>query len=465
MGLIRAFTGAISGTFADQWKDIFTAGQFDEHTVVVPGILQQPFRGRGSSNKATQGVISNGSKIFVPENTAAFIFSQAGIEEIITTPGGYEYQHGQESVFNDGGTFGSMARSLFDQAVDRIGYGGQTPDQKQIAFVNLREIRGIKFGTRGPLIYNDLFYGVDLEILAFGTFSLMVVDAERFIKNFVPANVNNYTFDNPKARAQILSEFRQSFTDALNTLSTKYRISQLPSQANELAASIADVSSNAGTWNERFGFEVVSVAIENIELTLESREIIKQYSINKMNLRAYDDVSQRASNIAAQQKIAQGVQEHGLGDGGGMLFGMNMAQGMNPQNAAPFQQAASMSFDEQIEAVKKLKGLLDAGILSQEEFDVKKRELMGVSSTKEQMPNNSAAKGNFINAQDSPKWYYVRDGQSYGPFPEAELVVLIKSGILTLDTLVYNVFDSNFGGNWVAAKGTSLINLFGSFAR
>jgi len=42
------------------------------------------------------------------------------------------------------------------------------------------------------------------------------------------------------------------------------------------------------------------------------------------------------------------------------------------------QQKAPMSFDEQIATVKKLKDLLDAGILSQEEFDAKKRDVMGL---------------------------------------------------------------------------------------
>lgn len=49
-----------------------------------------------------------------------------------------------------------------------MGFAGPTADQKQIAFVNLREVRGNRFGTRGPLLYNDLFYGVDLEVRAFG---------------------------------------------------------------------------------------------------------------------------------------------------------------------------------------------------------------------------------------------------------------------------------------------------------
>lgn len=374
MGIIRAFAGAIGGTFADQWKDIITVGQFDEHTVVAPGIIQQANNGRGSNFYGSNGVISNGSKIFVPENTAAFIFSQSGIEDIITIPGGYEFQSGQKSVFNGDG----ITNSILNQAIDRIGFGGQTSDQKQIAFVNLREIRDVKFGTRGPLVYNDLFYGTDLEILAFGSFSLKVINAEKFIKNFVPANVTYYSFDDTKARAQILSEFIQSFTVALNSLSTTYRISQLPAQANEIAVRISMDNSNAGTWKDRFGFEIVKVGIENIEFSPDSRELVKQYSSNKMNLKAYEDISQKSSNIAAQQKIAQGIQDNGLGDGAGLILGMNLAQTMNPQTAATTKQSNNMTFDEQIEMVKKFKELMDVGILSKEEFDAKKKEIMGL---------------------------------------------------------------------------------------
>lgn len=185
----------------------------------------------------------------------------------------------------------------------------------------MREIRDIKFGTRGPLVYNDMFYGTDLEIFAFGTFSLKIIDAETFINNYVPANINYYSFDDQKERTQIIFEFIQSFTVALNSLSTRCRVYQLPSRANQIAEKISLDNSNAGTWKERFGFEIVKVGIENIEFSPESREFVKQYSSNKMNLKAYEDISQKSSNIAAQQKIAQGIQNNGLGDGAGMIFG------------------------------------------------------------------------------------------------------------------------------------------------
>lgn len=317
-------------------------------------------------------MISNGSRIFVPENTAAFVFSQAGIENIITESGSYDFQEGEKSIFNGDG-FGS---AIFGQVKDRIGYGGISSSEHRIAFVNLREIRDIKFGTRGPQAYNDIFYGVDLEVYAYGSFSIKVVEPEVFIKNFVPANTSKYSFDDEKVRGQLLSEFLQSFMVALNQLSTTYRITQVPSHANEISSQIANDAYNAGTWKERFGFEIVKVAIENIEFSQQSRELVQQYAANKMNLRAYEDVSQHASDIAAQQKIAQGIQDNGLGNAGGMVFGMNMAQGLGSN--AESKAKATMTFDEQIEALKKLKELVDTGILTQEEFDKKKKEIMGM---------------------------------------------------------------------------------------
>ena len=374
MSIIQAFTGALTGTFADQWKDIITAGHFDERTAIVSGVLKQTNNGRGTNYKGSMGVISNGSKIFVPENTAAVIFSQAGIEAIITQSGGYEYQNGQSSVFNGEG----VMESFVCQIAGRVGFGGQASDQKHIAFVNLREIRGIKFGTRGPLVYNDLFYGTDLEITAFGTFSLRIVNVETFIRSFVPANVFHYSFNTQEARQQLVSEFIQSFTVALNSLSSMFRISQLPSQAHTIAAQVSAGSIGARSWAERFGIEVVNVGIENIEFTPEARGLVKQYSTNVMNLKAYENVSQQSSNISAQQKIAQGVLAHGLGDGGGTIFGMNLANGMNTQTGVQASQTTMLSFDEQIEAVKKMKELMDAGLLSEGEFATKKREIMGL---------------------------------------------------------------------------------------
>lgn len=390
MGIIRAFTGALAGTFADQWKEIVTAGVFNEHTLVGPGLLIRTNNGRGVNHFGSVDVLSNGSKILVPENAAAVIFSSSGVQDIIAQPGGYEYHSGIPSFFNGDG----ISNSFLQQTSQRIGYGGQTPERIHVVFVNLREIRGIKFGTRSPIMYHDRSYGVDLEIVAHGTYSLRVVDVLPFIRGFLPPNARQLVLSTTESRRALNSEFLQSFISMLNSMSTRFRASELPSQLEAIGTYLADNESPLGSWIPRFGLDIVRVGIESVEFTPASRELIKQFADKRMTVSAYEGISQQASNIGAQQNIALGVREHGLGDGGGMLFGMNMAQGLNPQNvtqvnpvgavseqpnaAATTQASNSVAhdLDRQVSMLEKLKGLVDAGVITPEEFAAKKKQIL-----------------------------------------------------------------------------------------
>lgn len=384
MGLIQAFSGAIGGTFADQWKDIITSGPFDERTVVAPGLFRQSNAGRGVNRRGSADVISNGSKIFVPENTAALIFGEGGVEEIVTDPGGYEYLFGQASVFAGDG----VVESVFRQAAERFGYGGQTADQKWVSFVNLRELRGLKFGTRSPMAYHDLFYNADLELIAFGSFSLQVVDPVTFVRNFLPANSRHYSFDSAGAQEQISAEFLQAFITAVNALSRTRRLPEMPAHAGEIAQAMADDSGVLGSWITRYGLDLVRVGIESMEFSQPSRELVRQFASSRLSVSAFEGISQQASNVLAQQKIAQGIQDHGLGDAAGLAVGLGVVGGINPLNAAPVVQptvpggtsagAPSVPIDAQIDAVKRLKELVDAGILTEDEFQAKKKQVMGL---------------------------------------------------------------------------------------
>lgn len=369
MGLVKAFAGALGGTLADQWLDIITVDKFDEMTLCMPGKFQGTNRWRGSNIFGSDGIITNGSKIYVPENMAAFVWSQGGIEGVITDPGGYIYQNGEGSVLSGGPVDG-----ILNQIGDRFKFGGTPSTQKRVTFVNLKEIRNIKFGTRGPLVYNDAFYKVDLGILAYGTFTLQVVNAKKVIRNFIPANVDTYTFADLSTRQALLSDFLQSFIVVLNSMSDKYRISSLPAHANEISDIITNDSNNAGTWEERFGLKICKVSIENIEFTEDSNDLVKEYNKSRMSVSAYEGMNEQVANMAAQQKIAEGVKNNGLGNGGGIVMGMNLAQGMNPLNGQTTNASSNNSFIQ----ITEFKKLLDAGIITQDEFNIKKKELLGL---------------------------------------------------------------------------------------
>lgn len=367
MGLIKAFSGALSGTLADQWRDIITVDSFNETIAIMPGIRIETNKGRGSNTNASEGVITNGSKIYVPENSLAVIFDSSGIEGIITEPGGFEYRNGEKSIFSHDG----FCESIIHAINERFDFGGQPSSYKKILFMNLREIRNVKFGTHGPLLYHDKFYDTDLEIIAHGVLSIQIVKPATFIQNYLPPNCEFYDFSDRNAILQIQSEIAQSLMIALNSMSSSYRTSDLPAHANEICEALKLDDYNVGTWAERYGFELVSFSLMNIQYSPESKKLVGEYSSNKMNVSAYEGSSKEAADIAFQQGIAKGIKEHGLGDAGGVMLGMGMLP--NIFNNA---QQNNMSIDEQVEAVKKLKELLDIGILSQEEFESKKKEIM-----------------------------------------------------------------------------------------
>lgn len=373
MGILNSFTDSLSGTLADQWKEVITAGRFDEHLVVAPGILQNSNKGRGVNHKGSVGVISNGSIIRIPESTSAFIFSQSGIEQVITVAGEFIYKDGTASLL-DGSSF---TNSISNEIKKRFTFGGQPSVEKKVSFVNLREIRGIRFSTKMPILYHDKSYDTDLEILARGSLSLQVTDPELFIKSFVPTNVSFYSFDDKAAQEQIIAEFMQSFSKVVTNLSKEYRISEIASQSDEIMSQILDSNSDAGSWEKRFGFKLISVAVENIELSKDSRELVKNFSSHRMQVDAYENTSQKASNILAQQKVASGVEEKGFEGVTGMVMGVNMIHDLSTQIAAPKSNTfTNLTLDEQVNSLKKFKELLDEGILTEEEFNRKKREIL-----------------------------------------------------------------------------------------
>lgn len=367
MGIIKAFSDSVFGVFGDQYKEIIVAAPFDEHTIVVPGILKNKSNGRGANVNGSDGVISNGSRIYVPENTVAVIFNGQGIENIVYDSGYFEYHDGEESVFNGDG----FNKAIKGRVKERVGFGGISPDDKKIAYINLREIRDIMFGTKGVQNYHDNYCDCDLEITAHGRFSIRITDAEKLIKNFVPAGTLYYSFADSNVKSQIIADFLQSLMTAIGKLSENYRISELPAKANEIAEVISSEKQNAGTWVERFGFEVIQVSLENIDFSDYSKKLVKKFSKTKMKFRVFKDVSAKEANLATQESLVEGATKTGLGSIFGTIFGHKLMQEEK-------EETGDLSYEKQIETLKKFKHLLDEGIITQEEYDAKKKEIMGL---------------------------------------------------------------------------------------
>ena len=63
MGFIKAFAGAISGAFADQWKDFYMPiPNVSATAAIFPAIPQGTNVNRGENTKGSENIITNGSK-------------------------------------------------------------------------------------------------------------------------------------------------------------------------------------------------------------------------------------------------------------------------------------------------------------------------------------------------------------------------------------------------------------------
>lgn len=68
MGLIKAGIGALGGTLADQWKEFFYCDALPNDVLMRRGRKQ--ITGRSSNTKGNDNIISNGSALPLPTDSA-----------------------------------------------------------------------------------------------------------------------------------------------------------------------------------------------------------------------------------------------------------------------------------------------------------------------------------------------------------------------------------------------------------
>lgn len=332
MGFIRAAAGAVGGTLADSWLEYITADDMGPSTIVTRGV--QINRGkRGSNTKSTPNTISNGSKIEVGPNQMMILMESGRIVDYCAEEGCYEvFQSSVPSMFN--GELGDSVRDTFQ----RFKFGGQPGSTQQVFYVNLQEIRGIKFGTRNALQYFDGFYNAELFVRCHGAYSIKITDPLKFFMEAVPRNVRRLDFS--EMGEQFNAEFLTALQAAIGQMAVDgVRISALPSKTMELSKYMANVLDE--DWKQARGMEIVSVGVSSISYDDESKALINMRNQGAM----MSDPTIREGYV--QGAIAKGLQNAGSNTAGaGQAF---MAMGMGMQGAGNFMASASNTNAQQMQ--------------------------------------------------------------------------------------------------------------------
>ena len=386
MGLIQAAVGAIGGTLADQWKDFYTVPDGLPPTAALfAAVPRGTNAGRGANTKGSSNIITNGSRIVVPEGYGLLLFQDGAITGFASEPGAYEWKSddlNSQSIFTGGGLMDALVR----QSWERFKFGGQPGAQQAAYFVSLKELPDNRFGTQSEIYWDDGYLNAQVGAITRGSYTLKIVDPILFVKNFVPATylqpgqVFDFTDLDNAAASQLFNEVVGSLAPAFslytNDPAKGNRITRIQQDSVGFAQSLSAVVENAYQWKSDRGLVIAKTAIVSIEYDASTRELLK-------TVQRADALSGARGNSNLQASVAAGIQSAGQNAGVVGLMGMGIATGglgglagLQQPVAAPA--PAAPAADDPIAKLTKAKQMLDAGLITQADYDAVKAKALGL---------------------------------------------------------------------------------------
>lgn len=383
MGLRQAVAGAVGGVLADQWKDFYTVpAGLPATAALFAAVPRGTNAGRGSNTSASSHIISNGSKIVVPEGYGLLLLQDGAVTAFVAEPGGYEWQSddaNSQSVFAGDG----LVSTLIKQSWERFKFGGQPGSQQAAFFVSLKELPDNRFGTQSEIYWDDGFLGTQVGAVTRGSYTLKIVDPILFVKNFVPASylqpgkVFDFTDLDNAAASQLFNEVVGSLAPAFSLYTNDpgkgNRITKLQQDSLGFAQSLSAAVEQGYQWKSDRGLAIVKTAIVSIEYDPNTRELLK-------TVQRADALAGARGNSNLQASVAQGIQSAGESGGAAGLVGVGMASGMfggvgsMQQPVAP----AAPAVDDPVAKLKKAKEMLDLGLITQDDYDALKAKTLGL---------------------------------------------------------------------------------------
>lgn len=378
MGLLRAVSGAVGGVLADQWKDFYTVpAGLPSTAALFAAVPQGTNAGRGSNTSSSSNIISNGSKIVVPEGYGLLLFQEGKITAFVAEPGGYEWRSddlNSQSIFAGD----NIVSALIMQSWERFKFGGQPGSQQAAFFVSLKELPDNRFGTQSEIYWDDAFLNTQVGAITRGSYTLKIVDPILFVKNFVPATylqvgrVFDFSDFGNAAASQLFNEVVASLAPAFSLYTNDpgkgNRISRIQQDTVGFARSLSEAVEQAYQWKSDRGLAITKTAIVSIEYDAATRELLK-------TVQRADALSGARGNSNLQASVAQGIQSAGEHSGAAGLVGIGMATG---GLAGLQQQPAAPAADDPVAKLKKAKEMLDLGLITQADYDALKAKALGL---------------------------------------------------------------------------------------
>ena len=259
---------------------------------------------------------------------------------------------------------------LLSKWVTSFGYGPDSPFRAEVYFVGKQLFPNMKWGTAEPILFKDSELKM-IRLRSFGSYSIQIEDSMLFLNKVVGTRG---VFDNSDIADYLKSIILSKLTGILG--SQMKTVFDMPTSFEDL--SLAARVSLAEEF-KGLGLKLHDFYINSISVPEDVQELIDQRS----GMSAIGDMDEFMKYKVAMSLESAAQNTGGAGDamGSGVGAGMGLGMGfMMPQ----FIQQSMMSGNQQkpaqgesaMDKLKKLKELLDMGVLTTEEYEAKKAELI-----------------------------------------------------------------------------------------
>ena len=257
----------------------------------------------------------------------------------------------------------------------------RSPFKSDVYFFSTRQQIDQRWGTSQPVTIRDKDFGA-VRLRAFGNYAYRIFEPKLFY-NEISGTRSVYTVAD--LDGQLRGLMLQNISDAVASSGVPFL--DLAANQIEFAKALQDAATPSF---EKLGLKLEMVTVQNISLPEELQKILDQ----KIGMGMVGDTNRFMQYQTAQAipTLAQGAGEGGggvmgpaVGLGAGVALGQvlanNLGQGLaanapGAPAAAAAQAAAGVKPEDVMATIEKLADLKGKGILTAEEFDAKKSELL-----------------------------------------------------------------------------------------
>ncbi len=229
-----------------------------------------------------------------------------------------------------------------------------------------------KWGTPSVVKYEDPKYKFPVGLRSFGNYTFRITEPGAFFVNVVGGST---VFSVGDLRQVLNARIIQNLTDYI--AEAKFSYADIDANREELAAGI---HAKIAPEFVKLGFEINDFRIEGTsfdEDTMKRINRIADMSAEAQAARAVGLDYAQMQQLEAMRDAAKnegGAAGMGMSMGAGLQFGQMMAGSMA---GTPQQSQGKGSAPDPVEKLKKLKVMLDSDLISQAEYDEKKKEILG----------------------------------------------------------------------------------------